>query len=214
MDLYNENKNFQMRTYEYNISPYKMTKEFSAHVFNGYLAFSSTVYDSKFFSIFMIFGFANGTDFIINISPYLMDNGQYNEENNLVKRLLQSLKIDNNIFGYILVEQIKLVSYPIEIIFHSEDENTHLPNGTIIDINYKLKQNWRVNKTSQYYYIDYQYLIKEQDYNSYESFANNIYEIEASNIYKYENVFSPKTYFGRTNRLFFKLCHDYCETCN
>ena len=57
MDLYNENKNFQMRTYEYNISPYKMTKEFSAHVFNGYLAFSSTVYDSKFFSIFMIFGF-------------------------------------------------------------------------------------------------------------------------------------------------------------
>ena len=31
---------------------------------------------------------------------------------------------------------------------------------------------------------------------------------------EYKDFYSPKTFYGRTNRLYFKLCHDYCETCN
>ena len=43
MDLYNDNNNIQVRTYEHDISSYNLDKELSAHLYNGYLAFSSTV---------------------------------------------------------------------------------------------------------------------------------------------------------------------------
>ena len=46
-------------------------------------------------------------------------------------------------------------------------------------------------KTSQYYYINYQFIIKESN----------------------ENQIMEKIFYSRTNRLKFKLCHDYCETC-
>lgn len=134
MDLYANNKNVQMRTYEYDISSYVMSKELAAHVYNGYLGFSSTVGTGDKSSIFMIFGFGNGTDFIIDISPHLMDTGDYTQGNDLVTMLLNHLTIDNNIFGYVPIEQIILVSYPEELLFYSSDNQiTPLPNGTIID---------------------------------------------------------------------------------
>jgi hypothetical protein len=119
IDLFNNNEKYQMRSYEYDISPHKMDKEFAGHVYNGYLAFSSTVKNPSIFSIFMIFGYANGTDNTIDISPYLMDTGEYNNVNNLVTALLKNMTIDNNIFGYIPINKIILVSYPEEIIFIS-----------------------------------------------------------------------------------------------
>ena len=53
-------------------------------MYNGYILFTATLGDSNqndIFAIMMIFGFANGTDFTTDISPYLMDTGYYNEEN-------------------------------------------------------------------------------------------------------------------------------------
>ena len=57
--------------------------------------------------------------------------------------------------------------------------------------NYTLQININLSKTSQYYHINYQYLIKDpQDTN-------------------------PETtyYHCRMNQLKFKLCHDYCNSC-
>ena len=89
-----------------------------------------------------------------------MDTGNYTEGNDLVTRLLKNLTIDNNIFGYIPIEQIILVSYPPELEFYSsDDQNTPLPNGTIIDKTHILSQNRRLNKTHKYYYLEYQFLI-------------------------------------------------------
>ena len=216
IDLYNNNEYVSMRSYEYGISPYKMTKEFAAHVYNGYLAFSSTVDNSGIFSIFMIFGFANGTDFIFNIFPYLMDTGIYDINYNLVNFLLEHMTIDNNIFGYVPVEEIVLVNYPEEILFyHPDDLNTLIPFGTHINnTSFMLFQNRRLNKTHQLYYIEYQYMVKEQEYDDYSSFANNIYAQKEMSSLPYKNVFSPKTFYGRTIKIAFKLCHDYCEVCN
>ena len=216
IDLYNNNKNVQMRTYQYTTSPYTMTKELSAHLYNNYLAFSSTVTTNEISSIFMIFGFGNGTDFTIDISIYLMDTGEYNSDNNLVDKLLENLSIDNNIFGYIPVEKLILVSYPEELLIYNEDdENTLIEPGSIIDNTIIIKQNLLLNKTHKYYYIEYQYMVKEPEYSEYKKYANNIYDKKETNNYdNYEDSYSPKTFYGRTNKLAFKLCHDYCETCN
>ena len=81
--------------------------ELSAYLYNDYLAFTSTVFsNNKTFPIFMIFGYANGTDLEIDISKYFIDNEVYSNINNLVRDLLEPLVIDNNIFGYIKENKI------------------------------------------------------------------------------------------------------------
>ena len=79
----------------------------------------------------MIFGFANGTDHEIDISPYLMDTGYYNSENNLYDYLMTKMSIDNNIFGYEKIEKINLISICDELKFF-KGENGNSPEEPIL----------------------------------------------------------------------------------
>jgi len=81
-------------------------KEFSVSYYNGYITLAAVLVNNNvdfpgtsdsMSAMLMIFGFGNGTDFEIDISPYLMDTGYYNPNNNLFNRLMQNLTIDNNI---------------------------------------------------------------------------------------------------------------------
>ena len=56
-----------------------------------------------------MFSYPNGTDFEIKIFPYLTDTGSYDNSYNLYNYLMSTMRIDNNIFGYEKIEQIKLV---------------------------------------------------------------------------------------------------------
>ena len=40
MDLYNNRYNLEKRIYSYNFSPYRMSKELSAHLYNGIWIFN------------------------------------------------------------------------------------------------------------------------------------------------------------------------------
>ena len=100
----------------------------------------------QFISIFLLLWYANGTDFDINIYPYLTDIDTYDSSNNLYNILIEKLVIDNNIFGYEKVEQIKLVSIPEEIEFHSVSDNSLLSNGDSLYSDSILKQNKNINK--------------------------------------------------------------------
>ena len=70
----------------------------------------------------MILSYANVTDSIIDISPYLIENinnnGESNQQN-LISKLQENIKIDNNIFGYELVNQIKLIDFPSSLKFYN-----------------------------------------------------------------------------------------------
>ena len=90
----------ELRTYEYDISPFIINKELADRVYNWYLGFLLKVNKEGIFSIFMLFGFGKGTDFTIGISPHFMGTGEYVKGNNLVTRLFKNLIIDNNIFYY------------------------------------------------------------------------------------------------------------------
>ena len=94
-----------------------------------------------------------------------------------------------------------------------------------------IKQNESLIKTSEYYYIDYQYVLVDKD------LMNELYggiggdDSGGDAILKGGNVasvnrrlqdklhmtveFDPffPIYLGRVNRIQFKLCHEYCETC-
>lgn len=82
----------------------------------------------------------NGTDDTIDINKYI--NKEITNQNNLVSVLTENAIIDNNIFGYeILNDQIKLVHIPDHLIFCNNDNNIRLENGDILQRNYNLEIN-------------------------------------------------------------------------
>ena len=97
----------------------------------------------------MFFGYANGTDFSIDILPYIMDIESYDNNNNIFDKLIENCKIDNNIFGYEIVQKINLVYYPEELLFYTGSgefrEENPLPNNSFLDADHTLYQNKEID---------------------------------------------------------------------
>ena len=202
----------------YNEKISKFAKEISAFIFNDFLVFTSTALprdansnSDNFFPILLMFGYPNGTDFEIDVFPYLMDTGSYSGSNNLIYYLMESMEIFNNIFGYERVPQIRLASIPDEIIFLNGTDNSKLSNNDTIDENYLLKQNLDIIKDNKYYYLDYQFIVKEPDYDTF--YSNTYSSLIDGDTDDLSYLFVPKILYGRTNTLKFKLCHKFCKTC-
>ena len=142
----------KIRSYESNLNDlFEVNKELSADVYNNLLVFSSTVVSpgsSDQFSIFMMFGYANGTDGTIDISEFFMDD-YINSNKNIVTELTKNIIIENNIFGYEVKEQLKLVSIPEEILFYNiiDGNEILLNNNDILNKDYIFKQNISKKKT-------------------------------------------------------------------
>ena len=189
----------------YDLGDYVPQMQMSLFSYNGFLLFTSPCLKKEeineneinYFSILMIFGYPNGTDSTIDISNYLFDNEEddiNSFSNDFYIFLFQNYTIENNLYEkerYEPVSRIKLVSIPEEIVIKEKnvnDEIVEIKNNSFMsnESNYLFKQNKDLIKTSKYYYIDYQYMVTDSDLNE---------------------------YYGRTNRLKFKLCHDYCGTC-
>ena len=204
----------------------------SSGIINTQDYFNNKEYLNSYLSMFMVFGYANGTDTIIDISKFLFkDNNRL--ENNFFTFLYKNFTIENNIFGYRPFNLIKLVSVPKEITIYEYNLQTHVKtlledslmisgcidytiNNAQCDYDYLLEENENLIKTSQYYYIDYQYCVSYYDPELEEYFPQPQEEepqeptddnkLSRLNIKSYSDI-----YPGRINRLKFKLCHDYCE---
>ena len=214
-DLYDSYSKMKIRIYQPNLNKYKYVKEISTTIYNNYLAFSSTVIlssssnEGDYFSILMIFGYVKGIDNTIDISPYFMDNEGYNQENNLVMKLIENITIDNNIFGYQIVEKIKLISIPEQIFFYNSEEKIKLANESELNKEYIFKQNIDIIKTDELYILKYQFIVEERE--SYTDYIiNEINEPSDDSSY----TFQKTKFYGKTNTVKFKLCHDYCASCN
>ena len=235
-----------LRFYAINLENLEPQKQIVAHAYNGYLLFAmNALLDDNsyvdnlndYFSMFMTFGYVNGTDKTIDISFYLSDNENYDQNKNFFNLLYGNPIIENNIFRYELLNEIKLVSIPKEISLFEKDNLNELSllksdSVMISEYIYFLEQNKDLTKNSQYYYIEYQHILKEQDIDEYQSYLEEIpggiegiwgeepkeprRSLGSTNNNNNNNNlnYKPRIYYGRTNRLKFKLCHEYCETCN
>jgi hypothetical protein len=177
-----------LRFYAINLENLEPQKQIVAHAYNGYLLFAmNALLDDNsyvdnlndYFSMFMTFGYVNGTDKTIDISFYLSDNENYDQNKNFFNLLYGNPIIENNIFRYKLLNEIKLVSIPKEIFLFKQDninENSLLKSDSELDLQdtYFLEQNKNLTKTSQYYYIEYQHILQEQDSLGYQSYLAEI----------------------------------------
>ena len=158
-DLYNNYYNMNIRIYQETFNnEHKLNKEIEINIYNGLLIFSSTaIKDNQEYSILMIFGYANYTDNTIDISDYFMDDNSNNNKN-LFDKLLENIKIENNIFQYYLdTTEIKLVSIPEEILFYNKStlSETQILSGDHLSREYTFKQNLNKEKTYDYKFLNY-----------------------------------------------------------
>ena len=133
--------------------------QISGYSYNDHLLFTSTFispeennYDDdsrNYFSLFMIFGYANGTDRTIDISDFFIYKENDESYPNFCEILYENFTIENNIYDYVDFNIIKLVSIPEEIILYkhnkSEEKLIQLENDYYISCdevnNYIIKQN-------------------------------------------------------------------------
>ena len=228
--------------------------------YNGYLLFSSTIKEENYYeksnnylSIFMAFGYFNGTDNEIDITKYL-NKKALDVKDSFIYFLYDNLKIENNIFGYVPLSALKFVSFPKELSLYIYDkqngeeielsENSFNPgelqqilnpyfvsDHLIIDsycvfvnhfVDYDnfdcqndhdfiIKENTTLIKSSEYYYIDYQSFVVD-NYMGFDQEGPSA-ELKNRRLSQKRNLALIDIYPGRINRVKFKLCHEYCETC-
>ena len=99
------------REYNIDLDRYTPTMKISGFLYNGHLLISSIVkkkegnnfHDSsdELLSLFMIFGYSNGTDSIIDISQYFYKEDE-SQMKDLFNLLYENFTLENNIFGYSL----------------------------------------------------------------------------------------------------------------
>ena len=147
------------RTYKFDMTGYYSNKEFSIDYFNDFLMFTSTVSPnggSSLSSILMFFSYPNGTDFYINISPYVTDSEYYQSGYNLIDYLLKNIyTIENNIFGYSRIEKVKLTEIPDELLFYRTGNSTAIASGEEINKDNILKQNKDLIKYDRNYTLEW-----------------------------------------------------------
>ena len=224
-NFYDNYKNLKIRVYKVFFYKYKIHSEFTINIYNEHLVFSSTVVnfdeisptDENLFSIFLIFGYVKKEDILIeDISKYM--NTEDNDNIlNLVEFLTENIVIENNIFGYeVINDKIKLTSIPQEIIFYNKNDiNTEISNDDFLNKDHIFKQNKIKLKNNEYYSLDYQIIVTESDYNNFNKYPIKILNFSSisSTNEEEKNFFQPKYYYGKVNTIKFKLCHEYCTSC-
>ena len=231
-DFYNDYNSIKTRLYKIEITKlynYRIYREISTILYNNYLVLSSSACISSFscdisdenfenfFSFLIFFGYVNGNDTYIDISKFLTEyNNVNNKENNLVYKLIENAKIDNNIFGYEFVENIKLISIPEELNFYNIEnmKEIQLKENETLNYIYKLEQNKYKIKKNKTYYFEFQYIVQEAELEKFNQYAIEIKTLNISNNQNYkEENFTRKLFYGRTNKVKFKLCNELCNTC-
>ena len=223
-DLYNNDQNIKIRIFKIELLKlynYQIYKEIKTIVYNDYLTLSSSINNlndnQNYFSLLLIFGYVNGTDSYIDISLYLNENNINHDNNNIIIKLQEKTEINNNIFGYELTNEIKLIYIPDELLFYNIQESgikTRVNNGDILINSHEIIQNYQVMKINKTYSLKYQLIVKEPALKKFDQYASDIfYYPENPEIDQNDEIYENKKYFGRTTKVEFKLCFQTCSTC-
>ena len=232
-DLYNNQQNIKIRLYKidiYNLYNYTIFSDISSIMYNNYLTLSMSVCNSlkcedeledNYFTVLLFFNYFNGSDYNINITSYFENKDNTDNDNDDIIIPFQNLfQIDNNIFGY-QIQKIKIISIPNEIILYylgrltSKSEvkegNEILSSGIELIITPKND----ILKNDSIYFIEYQCLISELDYDTFNNFSYKIYDYPENPSVDQRDEFNEniQTYYGKTLKIEFKLCHENCKSC-
>ena len=229
-DLYNNYENIKIRFYTiniFNLYNYKIYNELSAINYNNYLTLAFSACNSihcddkdndEFFATLLYFSYINGTDHNINITSYF-SNQENNDNDDIYLNFPEQFKIDNNIFGYQIMKNIKIVSIPHEINLYKIDNNNI---KKVINVGDQCDSNMRliispksIVKKNIIYFIEYQYQYTGPDYDTFNKYPDKIIDYPEDSLISQKDEFNKEReiYFSKTLKIEFKLCNDNCKTC-
>ena len=229
----NNSNHIKVRYYSiefFNLYYLLILNDLKAHIYKNFIilgvnsCYSGSLDDNDrlYYTVLMIFGYPNGTDFEINIIDDLLINNNSTIDN-LTIDMSEYLQIDNNIFGYVYdgieindvtnLDYIFLVSSISNKIFDSEENN-------VVSKEEKIKINFTNNYyfKSEYNFI-YSYIVSEPEYEEYDnytinvtiSYGNDNKEIFDNNKNKYKGkLINCRIYLYETLT---KECETNCNLC-
>ena len=230
-------KKITIRYYDieiYNLYQYKIFKELRGHSYKDFLSFGFSFCRNKackeenstYYSGFMIFSYANGTDTTLNVIEHLL---QYNDEKiyKINIDLKKYIYIENNIFGYRFLKiTIKNIIDCDDIIFYT-DSGDNVTDGYDLSLYENIIvsfNNFNINKECKLLYFP---IIREPTYeddpNYYATkigddkdyYESQVGEYEGKHIYY--NIELKKNLSTTCQSDNCELCleedKDYCITC-
>ena len=228
--LLNMDKNILISYYNIKVNEVFNTgiyKDITAFSLNGLLGLGLSLnnfnYVNKTTSAFFLFG---NLTLYENISINLEQNTIFNEESLYeieINEIINKINIQNNIFGN-EIAGIKIISSLNEengfYIYSTKLENQIKENQTIVSddfISFKIISEIGVQLNE--YYIEYEVIIKEPEYDDFISNAESVdfYPKNGSNnIISYKSYFKPEFFVGKKSHIFFQVneCYKTCQNCS
>ena len=229
--MYNNDSNIILRYYKidiYSLYKYKIFQDLTAITYNKFLTVSLSACktnqcdnkdNSPFFTTLLIFSYINATDYNINITTYFSDK-ENKDSDDILLNFPNNFKIDNNIFGYQIKQKIRISSIPDEInLYIINNDNTkkqiNIGDEYMQNINLMINPKNNIIKNYTTYFIEYQYQYSEPDYDTFNKYANKIYNYPENSTVSQKEEFNNdiQTYYGRSIRIKFNLCNENCKTC-
>ena len=220
----------------YRLYNHKFLSENRLHLYNNYIsfAFNFITRESLINTAFMIFSYANGTDYDLHIIDILFDNNDFKIDD-IELNLINDFKIENNIFGHVF-KGIKIKTIKncngFELL-STIDENKYINDNSSLESNESIKlifSNEIINSTICE--IGYVYIITEPNFEEYNDYSINriVYGVDTeltdfdnqkseyeSKIIKF-NLIIKKNLSKKCNEINCELClQNYpksCITCN
>ena len=224
----------------YSLNHYRFQLTMRQHLYNNYISFgfsfcrqySCSDDSSEHYSGLIIFSYANGTDYNLDLTNYLFNNNDIKIDN-IIINLKENITIDNNVFGLVYKGiKIKNIANCPNIDFVSSiNENKDININSILEKNEDIKLKFPNNIINNVNCkISYQYIITEPDYAEYnkysierETYGNDIEStIFDSQKSEYEskilnyNIIINETLKKQCSIDNCELClrnQDYCITC-
>jgi hypothetical protein len=178
----------------------------------------------SFFTSLLFFSYFNSSDFNINITSYFsnikIDENDDNDD--ITIPFPNNIKIDNNIFGYQILEKIKITSIPNEInlyLINEHNDKKEIKIGDEINpnnINITISPKDDCIKNNSTYFIEYQYQFTSPDFDTFNQYPNIISSYPNNSKFedqKEEFNRDIKIYFNKSQKIEFKLCNENCKTC-
>jgi hypothetical protein len=218
-NIYNDNKNINVRHYTINFNLYNefVEGDIRPYLLNDFFGIVVELSDRSISrASFFTFGYVNATSVEVDKTFIAKDAS----ESKILKISEFITGIENNLFGFTFLG-VKILELPDENksgYFINAKNESKIKVDDVLSINTELKFKVNKNYKNDIYNIVFAGLIQEPDYKTMNKFSEKLESFPAENIISEEQFYNPKIIMGKKlNYSFilgdFKICYKNCKTC-
>ena len=202
----------------FNLYHFYIDNKLSSVIYNNFIALAFNYKTNDSYSIYaglLIFGYANSTDYTLDLENHIV-----NENNLHIEIDLKSfLKIENNIFGYEYSYStiMDLINCNDIIFYSSKDKNKNIIIDSILENNETIQFDFEIKEYNAFEcLIKYINVVSEPNLTTFNNYPNNYTNLENDTYFddqKGEYIGKQSTYKIMLNYDIKKSCGDGCSLC-